>query len=359
MTPYTPIKPFHVLSEELGIPADQIIKLDANENPYGASPHVLDAMRQYAGDLPIYPDPASIDVRGRLAQQLSVLPDQLVMGSGADELIELLFKLFISPGDAIINCPPTFGMYTFCADVAGAREIIVERDTNFQIDVDAVEAAVKENAAKMVLLCSPNNPDGGLLPFEQVERLLRLNTIVVLDEAYIAFAAPDLAGEFGSENHTRLVAEYPNLAVLRTFSKWAGLAGLRCGYGVFSPLMARYLMTIKQPYNLNVMARAAVLASLEDMDFLTGNVQRMIAERARLYELLRTIPYLKAVPGSQSNFILTEVIGRSAAELKNALAQVGILVRYFAKPRLENHIRISIGTPDQTDKLIEALRGLE
>jgi histidinol-phosphate aminotransferase len=358
MTPYVPIKPFHILSRELGIPVEQIIKLDANENPYGYSPKAAEALAEIRADVPIYPDPASTDLRDTLAEKLGVSADQIVIGSGADELIELLFKLFVSPGETIINCPPTFGMYTFCAAVANVEEVVVERREDYTLDIEAVEAAVNQHNPKLVLICAPNNPDGRSIDQAGLERLLALNTIVVLDEAYIAFAAPEMAGEFGPENHARWVERYPNLVVLRTFSKWAGLAGLRCGYGVFAPEIASYLMTIKQPYNINVAASTAALASLDDLPILTQRVQEMIAGRDQLYATLENLTYLKAIPESTSNFVLVEVLGRSGAGFKDELAKRGILVRYFAKPRLENHIRISIGTPQQMAVLLQALEEL-
>jgi histidinol-phosphate aminotransferase len=358
MTPYVPIKPFHVLSQELGIPQDKIIKLDANENPYGASPKALLALQGLSAETPIYPDPTSGDLRERLAEALGVTSDQVVVGAGADELIELLFKLFVAPGEAIVNCPPTFGMYTFCAAIAGAKEVIVERDDQYRLDAEAIEVTALEHHAKLILLCAPNNPDGGYITPDILERLLRLDAIVVLDEAYVAFAEPDLQAEFGEDNSGRLVAQHPNLVVLRTFSKWAGMAGLRCGYGIFAPEITRFLMTIKQPYNVNVAARAAALASLDDLDILKARVNAMLTERDRLYAALGGLDYLKPVSNSHANFILVEVLDRPAKELKAALDRRGVMVRYFAKPRLENHIRISLGTPEQTGILIDTLKEL-
>lgn len=359
MTPYVPIKPFPVLSAELGIPIDKIVKLDANENPYGPSPRAYQALARLGNtEVPIYPDPGSTLLREKLAEKLGVDTEMVVTGAGADELIEVLFKLFFSPGDVMINSTPTFGMYTFLAQIYGVQEVVIERGTDFQMDLDAVEAAVIHHNAKMVTLCAPNNPDGLYLAPNALERLLRLNTIVLLDEAYIAFAAPNLEAEFGAKNSAHWVDQHPNLVVLRTFSKWAGLAGLRVGYGVVAPQVARYMMAIKQPYNINVAAEAAALASLDDLDYLNANVQKMLAERDRLYAELAHIDGLRAFPGSQANFILVEVLNQPAAELKAKLAQCGILVRYFAKKGLENHFRISIGTAEQTDQLITALKEL-
>jgi len=356
MTPYTPIKPFEVLSRELGIPIDQIVKLDANENPYGASPKAIAALNHLQPQTPIYPDPASVDLRSALAALLGVDMQMVVVGSGADELIELIFKLFLSQGDTFINCPPTFGMYSFLGDVGGTSMITVERDADYQIDIAAIEAAVKYHNPKLIALVSPNNPDGGTVAREDLERLLALDVMVILDEAYIAFAEPELTGEFGESNSARLVKQYPNLIVLRTFSKWAGLAGLRCGYGIMAPQIAQWVLTIKQPYNLNIAANAAAQASLQDLPLLTDRVQQMLTERNRLYTELATFEFLNPHQGSAANFILVAVEGRSAADLKQQLQQRGILVRYFAKPRLENHIRVSVGTAAQTDQLIAMLK---
>lgn len=359
MTPYIPIKPFPVLSAELGIPIEKIVKLDANENPYGPSPLAYEALAALGNtEVPIYPDPGSTALRQKLAEKLGVQPEMIVTGAGADELIEVLFKLFFSPDDVMINCPPTFGMYTFLGQIYGVKEVIIERDANFRLDINVIEAAVIQHQAKMVMLCAPNNPDGLYLESGALERLLKLNTIVLLDEAYVAFARPNLEAEFGAANSARLVALHPNLVVLRTFSKWAGLAGLRVGYGVAAPEVAGYMMAIKQPYNINVAAEAAASASLDDLPYLNDNVQKMLVERDRIYTELAQFKSLKAFPGSKANFILVEVLRQSAADLKAKLAQRGILVRYFAKQGLENHIRISIGTPEQTDQLIAVLREL-
>ena len=173
--------------------------------------------------------------------------------------------------------------------------------------------------------------------------LLQLPLIVVLDEAYIEFAGGSRAD---------WVLEHENLIVLRTFSKWAGLAGLRVGYGIFPHWILSHLLKIKQPYNVNVAGGAAALASLSDVSRLQENVQKIVAERGRLYAALQAFDFLKPYP-SEANFILSRVIGRDAAELKATLAERGILIRYFDTPGLRNHVRISVGTPAQTSVLLE------
>jgi histidinol-phosphate aminotransferase len=282
-------------------------------------------------------------------------------------------------------------MYAFCAAVNGACVINVPRRADFSLDVDAIERIAAPAPAsgyddfgwletvqidcgegprhaagsystggdpaggrygyprpKLLFLCSPNNPDGGLLPAADLERLLRLPLLVVVDEAYIEFARPDAS-------YIDWVAEHPNLVVLRTFSKWAGLGGLRVGYGVFPPAIIEQLWKIKQPYNVNVAGSRAAIASLADREYLLGNVARLAAERERLYTELARFDFVQPVPGSQSNFILCRVLGRDARQLKLGLEQQGVLVRHFAKPGVDNCIRISVGRPADSDALLAAL----
>jgi histidinol-phosphate aminotransferase len=348
MEPYTPILPFDVLSAQLGRTPEDIIKLDANENPYGPSPEVRKALA--AMPYPhIYPDPESRHLRRALADYTRLPQDYLLAGHGADELIDLVMRLFVAPGDAILICPPTFGMYRFDADVNGARVLSLPRQADFSLDVAAISAAVaREPRVKLLFVASPNNPDGGLLPEDDLRRLLDLPLVVVLDEAYVEFAGLE-------QSRIAWVRERNNLIVLRTFSKWAGLAGLRLGYGAFPPAIIQHLWKIKQPYNVSVAAQVAGLASLADLDYLQANVARIVAERERLLEALRALPYLRPYP-SRANFVLCRVVGRDARALKEALAARGILIRYYASPGLTDHVRFSVGTPEQTERLLAELR---
>lgn len=346
MDPYTPIVPFDVLSKRLGIPAKDIIKLDANENPYGPSPSIYRALADEK-DYHIYPDPDSTALREALSRYTGINATHIIAGQGADELIDLIVRLFVTPGDAVINCPPTFGMYRFDTELNGGKIIDVERKSDFSLDTESiVEIAGSSKNIKILFITSPNNPDGSILSDVCLRQLLQLPLIVVLDEAYIEFA--------GNDSRADWVLEHENLVVLRTFSKWAGLAGLRVGYGIFPHWIISHLLKIKQPYNVNVAGSAAAVASLSDVHRLQKNVKKIVEERERLYLVLQNFDFLDPYP-SEANFILSRVVGRDAAGLKAALAERGILIRYFNTPRLQDHVRISVGTPAQTAALLDAL----
>ncbi len=369
LPPYTPIEPFEILSARIERDPSQIVKLDANENPYGVLPAVRKALAEM--DFPhIYPDPEARALRKSLAQFTGVDEEYLLAGSGADELLDLLMRVFLEPNECILSCPPTFGMYPFDAELNAARCIEVPRNVDFSLNMEGIRKAVDEHKPKLLFIASPNNPDGSLVEPSVMDELLSLPMLVVLDEAYIEFAeslpspssaagtAPRANNLGASLSRIREVPQRENLVVLRTFSKWAGLAGLRIGYGAFPKWLMPTLWKSKQPYNVNVAASVAAQASLANVDELKVLVEKLKDERTRLLSALTEIPYLKPYP-TQSNFILCQVNGRDAAELKAKLAQeFGVFIRYFNKPGLRDHIRISVGRPNDTDVLLEALRKL-
>jgi histidinol-phosphate aminotransferase len=371
MEPYVPIMPFEVLSARLGRAPEAIVKLDANENPYGPSPKALEALRN-GRFFHIYPDPESNQLRDALSSYVQMPKARLLTGMGADELIDLVLRVVLSPGDVVIDCPPSFGMYPFSTAVNSGHYVPVWRNEDFSLDVEGIEQAVANHpTAKLLFLCSPNNPDGSTIPDADLRRLLQMPVLVVLDEAYVDFdfghrehrgprektSFSSVTSVANSSSRIHWTLEYDNLAVLRTFSKLAGLAGLRVGYGAFPEWLLPHLWKIKQPYNINVAASLAALASLEDQAWLQEIVQLLVAERERLFAELGTISYLNPFP-SHSNFILCRVVGRDAYQLKLELEQAGILVRYFKKPGVDNCIRISAGRPEETDKLLKTLRNL-
>jgi histidinol-phosphate aminotransferase len=220
LPPYMPIEPFEVLSARIGRAPAQIVKLDANENPYGPLPVVRVALGNL--EFPhIYPDPESRILRKSLSAFTSIREEYLLAGSGADELIDLLMRVFLESGDCILSCPPTFGMYSFDAELNAARCIEVPRNADFSLDLESIRKAVETYRPKLFFITSPNNPDGSVIESEIMEELLSLPTLIVLDEAYIEFAGENLGANL---SRIREVSSRENLIVLRTFSKWAGLA---------------------------------------------------------------------------------------------------------------------------------------
>jgi histidinol-phosphate aminotransferase len=336
----------------VGREPSEIVKLDANENPYGPLPVVREALGKL--DFPhIYPDPESRSLRRSLARFTGIGEEYLLAGAGADELIDMLMRVLLEPGDCILSCPPTFGMYSFDAELNAARCIEIRRNPDFSLEMESIRKVVETHRPKILFIASPNNPDGSMINRETMDELLSFPLLVVLDEAYIEFSDENLGT---SLSRIRTVPSRENLVVLRTFSKWAGLAGLRIGYGAFPLWLMPTLWKSKQPYNVNVAASVAAQISLEHREELKETVQRLQSERTRLFTALQEIPYLRPYP-TQANFILCQVMGRDAAELKSRLAQeYGIFIRYFNKPGLSDHIRISVGRPQDTDALLEALK---
>jgi histidinol-phosphate aminotransferase len=323
---------------------EDIIKLDANENPYGCSPKVNQALARYP-NLHIYTDNYQTRLRDQLAGLTGVDARHIVAGGGSNTLIDLILRLFVDPGDEVINCVPTFGIYSFSAGLCGGKLMSLPRREDFSIDVNAVKSAIGKRT-KIICLANPNNPTGNVTPREDILALLDTGVPLLLDEAYYEFCGETLAPSIGN---------YPNLMILRTFSKWAGLAGLRVGYGLFPARIAEYLLTIKMPYNVNVAALVAVEESLKDMDYLMGTVKKMNAERERLFAGLKKIAWLQIYP-TRANFILCRVLKGDAKTLRQKLQDKGILVRYFDHLPLQDCIRISVGKPEHTDALVRVLR---
>lgn len=341
MKSYTPIEPIEILDQRA---EGRIIKLDGNENPYGCSPKVYQALANYPY-YHIYPDPEQRKLRQALEKYTGLNQENIICGSGSDELIDLILRLFLQPGNEAINCSPAFGMYPFSTEICGGKVVDVPRDKDFVIDTDGVKKVLNEKT-KVIFIASPNNPTGNLVSKQEIIELVNTGRIVVVDEAYF---------EFSDITAANFVLDYSNLIVLRTFSKWAGLAGLRIGYGMFPSEITSYLMKIKQPYNVSVAAQTAVLTSLADIDYLRSNVAKIVAERERLFDRLKELKWLKPY-SSSANFILCLVIEGKAKEIWHQLQKKGIFTRYFDSPRLRDYLRISVGKPEDTDALIEVLR---
>lgn len=325
---------------------DHLVKLDLNENPYGPSPKAIAAlaeMRHYNRYV------GQEELCAEIARYVGVDPSHIVASNGADESIDWIQRMFLDRGDAIVDCPPSFEMYGFFARVNGAKIIAVPRREDFSLDIDAVQAAVAGGGgrAKLVFIANPSNPDGGSAAPAEIERLLALPVMIVLDEAY---------AEFAGESYAARVPTQPNLIVVRTFSKWAGMAGLRVGYCIAPKPIAAKIWQCKSPENVNAAGIVAARASLADAEYLLGNVRRIVAERERLAGELERLGF-KPRP-SRTNFVLCRVEGVKPQAVCDALASRGILVRVFNSPRMADYLRVSVGTPAEDDVLLKALRDI-
>jgi histidinol-phosphate aminotransferase len=346
MKAYTPVDPVDVLVGRAEVPQGETAKLDGNENPYGCSPRVQKALAGFQ-DYNRYPDPDQRDVRKALAAYAGVKTESIVAGAGSDDLIDIILRLFIEQGDRVINCPPTFGMYPFSTVIAGGEVVKVPRRPDFSLDLPSIKKSI-DARTKLIFIASPNNPSGNRAAETEVKELLSRDLIVVVDEAYVEFSGGSLAP---------LVSQYANLIVLRTFSKWAGIAGLRAGYGICPVNIVPYMMKTKQPYNINMAAYVGILESLADIDYLQKTVRAMVGERDALYAALKQLKWLKPYP-SEANFILCAVLDRSAKETYTRLQKKGIFIRYFETPELKDYIRISVGRPQDTARVIAALKDM-
>ncbi len=333
------------IARRYGLDPRAVIKVDGNENPCGPAPKALAALSRVEYEPHRYGDANQTALRAAVGAYLGVAPEAVVCGAGSDELIEMLFRLFVEEGDRVVTASPTFGMYAFNAQVASAEVVDVPLLDAWVFDAEGlVEAAMQ---SKAVFIPSPNNPTGNVIPLALVDQLLATGSMLVVDEAYIEFSdQPSLAQRAATE---------PGLIVLRTFSKWGGLAGLRIGYGVMHPSIASILMQAKDPYNVNAAAEAAALASLEDRAVLDERACTLSGERQRVAAALADLGWVHPYP-SEAVFILMRLEGITGLALRDALRQRGVFTRYFANPRLQDHLRISMGLPEQNDRILEAFR---
>lgn len=339
LEPYPPAPTIDDMERRLG---HRVVKLDANENPYGPSPRVFEALAHFRAER--YPDAESTELRQCLSDYLGVEPERIVCSVGGDEMLDLLLRLFLQPGDQVVDLTPSFVMYQLSTAYNHGEVVRVPRmrDT-FAVDLEALERAVGPRT-KVIFFCNPNNPTGNSSPVEDVLRVLDMGPVVVLDEAYAEFAGHSLVS---------LATSHPNLVVMRTMSKWAGLAAIRLGYAVVDPVVAYEMRKIKSPYNVGIAAQIAGVASLGDRDYLLGNVRKILTERDRLYQRLTALGRGRVYP-SETNFLYWTV--ERAGEIKAMLAERGVLVRTFSDP--VEALRISVGTPEESDILLEALRAV-
>ncbi len=347
IAPYEPGKPIEELERELMI--HNPIKLASNENPLPPSDRVQKAIIAALSSLDRYPDGSGFYLRQALAKKHGVMPDQVVLGNGSNELIELLVRSFLRPGDEAVVPHPSFVVYPMIVQAAGGVRVMVMLK-DFRLDLDAMARAITP-MTKIVFVANPNNPTATIVTRDEVEHFMSRvpeRTIVVFDEAYIEFAmGPDFPDTLSYVKQGR------KLVVLRTFSKAASLAGLRMGYGIADADAIALMNRIRQPFNVNSLAQVAALAALDDEAHTLECVRMIEAGRHFLYDEFKRIG-LQYVP-SRANFILVDV-GRNAADIYQKLLHQGVIVRPMTPFGLETALRITVGTPEENRKLVKALR---
>ncbi len=310
------------------------IFLDANENPFD------NGMNRY-------PDPSQTAVKKRIEELKGVPPNHIFLGNGSDEAIDLLMRIFCEPGeDHIITLPPTYGMYQVSADICGVEVKKINLTSDFQPDVSAILAAANIHS-KILFICSPNNPTGNSIDREIVEKLIQeFSGIVVIDEAYIDFAA--------GESATSFIGQYPNVVILQTFSKAWGMAGIRLGMAFASEEIISLFNKVKPPYNINVLTQEKALEGMATEEEVYEKVNTILAERTKLEALLPSFSFVQKVYPSDANFLLVKVDHPN--KLYKHLVAKGIVIRNRSTVVLcDGCLRFTIGQPKENNSLLEAL----
>ena len=327
------LKPYSSARNEFS--GEASVWLDANESPFN-EPYNR------------YPDPLQTTLKKRLAQQRGVRSEQIFLGVGSDEAIDLLYRIFCEPGkNNVVSIAPTYGMYKVCADINGVEYREVPLNDDFSLDVEALLAAADANS-RLLFLCSPNNPTGNAFPADEIERLvIAFDGIVVVDEAYIDFSA--------HPSWIRRLDEFPNLVVLQTFSKAWGSAGVRLGMAFASPTIIGYYNKVKYPYNISAPVQRYALGMLDRVDDVHRWVDEILSVRSRFIEQLATLPVVGKIYPTDANFVLVRV--DNAGALYARLVAEGIVVRNRSTVTLCGEcLRITIGTADEMERLLEAMR---
>jgi histidinol-phosphate aminotransferase len=321
-----------------------VAKLNQNENPYDILPELKSAIFQELQRLewPRYPQYSPASIRQRLAARFDVTPDQILLGHGSNQLLYLMGSSVITPGDRVIISPPTFSLFELVMRIYQAHVVNIQK-IEFGLDMERILEAAP--SARLILLCSPDNPTGAAVPLGQLKAILdRTVGLVLWDEAYV---------EFGGETALPLLGRYPNLVISRTFSKAFGLAGLRFGYMIAHPALAGELQKANIPYNVNSFTLTAVNTLLDHSDRMDEQVRKIIQERQKLFDGMRKITQIKPYK-SEANFILFEVSDKR--QVFETLKSQGILVRDAGNsPPLDRCLRVTIGTPEENNIFLQAM----
>lgn len=349
LTPYRHGKSVAEVARELGI--KDVIKLASNENALGPSPKAIEAMHTFATQMHLYPDAASYDLQQALAERFQVSPEGLVFGNGSDDVIHLLGITFLEEGDEVIQGHPSFVRYEAAALLNGCHCHLVALTSDWVHDLDAMASRVNANT-RLVFITNPNNPTGTIVGRAALNRFLDQmpeRVLVVIDEAYYEYAADDPA----YPDCLPYVRADRNVVLLRTFSKAYGLAGLRIGYGIMRPEIAQWMNRTREPFNVNQMAQAAAIAALDDPEHVRRSVAMNTAGKQAFYTAFEELGL--AYAPTYGNFVWFDT-GKDCRAVFDALLHKGVITRtgdIFGAP---SHLRVTIGTPEENAKFLNALR---
>ena len=349
LVPYSPGKPVEEVERELGV--QDAVKLASNENPLGPSPRAVDAIAAALKNLHRYPDGGGFYLKERLARKFGLTPDHFTLGNGTNELLELVARVFLVPGDEAIYAHPAFVVYDMVVQVTGARKVRVPLK-DYTHDLEAMAAALTPRT-KMIFVANPNNPTGTCVPPTAITAFMARvpeGVFVIFDDAYYEYLPPEM-----QPDTVRYVREGRLAVVLRTFSKIYGLAGLRIGYGITPPAVSEILNRVRQPFNTNDLAQRAALAALDDDQHVERC--RRVNEEGKRYLAGELQALGVVVVPTAANFFLIDV-GRDGPRVAEALLRKGVIVRPVAGAGLRTHLRVTIGTPTENRQFVAALRAV-
>ncbi len=348
IAPYQPGKPISELAREMGLDERNIIKLASNENPRGIGPRTRAAIDAALADIARYPDGNGFELKSALSARYGVEMSSIVLGNGSNDVLELVAAAFLGPGRAAVLSQHAFAVYPLATQARGARSIVVPAK-NYAHDLETMARAV-DDETYVIWAANPNNPTGTYARADEVEAFLRRvpeRVLVVLDEAYNEYLTPDLRGD-----SVKWLKRHPNLILTRTFSKAYGLAGLRVGYAFAQPSVADVMNRVRQPFNVNSLALAAATAALDDMAFVARSYAENLQGLRQLEEGARRLG-LEYIPSS-GNFLTIRV--GAAAEIYKRLLRRGVIVRPVGGGyQLPEHLRVTVGTPEENEKFLAAL----
>ncbi len=354
LDPYVPGRSNEDLARAYGLDPDNIIRMGSNENPIGPSPQAIESMKKSLHLINTYPESNIDDLKEKIASYSGVSSAKIIVGGdGADEILDVIAKTLIEPGDEYIVHPPSYMYYEFTFSIYGAKPVYARWDVEKnRLDVDSVLKAISEKT-KVIFLCTPNNPTGGLIEEKDIRTILEsTDALVVVDEAY---------WEFSGKNNVELMDEYDNLFILRTFSKVMGLAGMRIGYGIGQEHFVEYMHRVKPVFSLIKLSHIAASATLDDLNYLKESTKLSIESREFLYEQMSKFPELRVFK-SFANYMLVDIsnTGLKSEQMAEKLMKNGIIVRDCSSFRGLNdyYIRVSVATIKEDKKFINVLKNI-